>query len=330
LPTSVTIPAGKSSLVYTFSTKPVSTAQTITLTASTGTTSKQATVVVTPAYVLQLSASPNSMAGGNNTTLTVGLYGVAGPSGIVVNLSSSSGDVIVPTSLTVGAGKRTASLLVATKTVSANETIMITATTGTNSAHATLTLTPVSVSKIAVNPTSVTGGASTALAVYLNGPAGSSGESVSLKSSSADAVIPGSILVAGGKTSGVMTMPTKPVSASETVTLTATTGATSVQTTLTITPAYVLTIGVSPASIVGGKTTTLTVSLYGVAGPSGIVVSLSTTSPDAKLPATIKVPAGSRTASITLATNTVSATENITLTALTGSKETSTTLTLTQ
>ncbi|HEY3781813.1 MAG TPA: choice-of-anchor tandem repeat GloVer-containing protein [Fimbriimonadaceae bacterium] len=329
IPKTVTVPAGKTGIAVTVGSKPVSATEVITITATAATISKQAALTLTPAYAEIVSVSPPAVAGGGNTTLTVTLYGVAGPSGIVVKLSSSSADVKVPATLAVPAGKRTATLVLSTNFVTANENVTITASTTTASVQTTLTLVPVAVSRIVSVPASVTGGASSALYIYLNGSAGSSGETVHLASSSTDAITSTTVTVPAGKPGTIYTYATKPVSAAETITLTATTEATSMQTTLAITPAYAEQLTVSPSSIVGGKTTTLTVTLYGVAGPKGITVSLTSSSPNVKVPATLLVPAGTRTASLTLNTTAVSATQGVTLTAKTGSASVQAVLTLT-
>ena len=329
VPATLVVAPGGTEASTSFATKPVSANEIVTITATAGAGSVHATVTLTPAVLISFRLTTSSILGGTSEKAAVYLGSVAGPQGIAVGLSSGNTAVKVPSSVVVPAGTTAVNFPVTSSPVSLASAVTITATFGSATLHTTLTLTPAVVSKIGVSPASLTGGASTAFDIYINGAAGPSGNVVNLSTTSTDAIIPATVTIPAGKTGIIFTVTSKPVSSSENITLTATTGAISKTTILTVTPAYVELLSVSPSTIVGGKTTTISVTLYGLAGPSGIVVHLSSSSPDAKIPSTVTVPAGSRTASLTLATDSVSTSEKITLTAATASTSVQTTLTLT-
>ena len=71
----------------------------------------------------------------------------------------------------------------------------------------------------------------------------------------------------------------------------------------------------SPSSVVGGTTSSLTVSLTAAAPSGGAVVTLTANTPPATIPATLTVPAGSSSGSATVSTTSVSATTTATVTA---------------
>ena len=163
-------------------------------------------------------------------------------------------------------------------------------------------------SSVTVNPTSVTGGTSSAGTVTLTGPAPSAGFPVTLASDNA-AATPSttSITIASGQTSGTFTVNTTAVTTSTTAHITASNGTTNVQATLTIMPVANLTaVSVNPTSVTGGNTSTGTLTLNNPAPTGGAVVSLSSDSTSAVVPATATVAAGSTSGTFTITTSGVS------------------------
>ena len=75
---------------------------------------------------------------------------------------------------------------------------------------------------------------------------------------------------------------------------------------------------VSPSSVTGGTSSVGTVTLSTSAGPSGSVISLSSNSPTASVPASVTVPAGSKTATFAIATTPVNVVSPATITATGG------------
>ncbi len=269
-----------------------------------------------------------TVTGGLNANAVASLNGEAGPSGDTVNLTSSSADLQIPASSAVAASASTANVTITTSPVPNPEAVTLTATMGTVTVQTTLTLIPAALSGINAAPRSVIGGSSTALAIYLNARAPSGGALVTLSSSSADVAIANSVTIPQGAGSANVLIHTKPVSATEVVTISATRGSVTLQTTLTLNPAALTGLKLLPTSVKGGSTAAFAVYLNGAAGPGGAVVTLSSGSVDATVPATLAVPAGATAANVVVHTKAVSASEQVTLTATLGSATLHTTITI--
>src|SRR5262249_14118439 len=93
-----------------------------------------------------------------------------------------------------------------------------------------------------------------------------------------------------------------PVDAVTTGSITASDGSTTRSANLTVNPPALSSIGRSPASVVGGNPITGTATLSGPAGPSGAVVTLTTTNVGVVVPASVTVPAGATSLTFTIAT----------------------------
>lgn len=85
--------------------------------------------------------------------------------------------------------------------------------------------------------------------------------------------------------------------------------------TVTIPPLNVTGLTVRPSSVLGGASATGTVLLSAVALSGGAVVSLSSGSSAAQVPASVTVPAGGRTATFSIATHVVASDTSVTVTA---------------
>jgi len=225
-----------------------------------------------------IALNPASVAGGNTSEGTASLTSAAPSGGAVVTLSSSNTSAAtVPASVTVPAGAFSATFTVSTASVTAPTSLTISGAFGGTARSATLTVTPppappppASLSTVAVNPTSVTGGTSSQGTVTLTSAAPSGGLVVSLSSSNtAAATVPPSVSVAQGATSASFVIPTSAVTSSTSATITASAGGVTRTATLTVTP---------PA-----QTATLTVTATGRSGervtstPTGINVAVGST-----------------------------------------------------
>ena len=116
-----------------------------------------------PAGVLSaVAVNPTSVNGGTNATGTVTLGSPAPAGGVVVTLTSSSAAAVVPASVTVAAGARTATFAISTTSVVASTPAVITASSLGVSKTTTLTVNPavaaVAFNSLTLNPTSVRGG----------------------------------------------------------------------------------------------------------------------------------------------------------------------------
>lgn len=158
-----------------------------------------------------------------------------------------------------------------------------------------------------LNPSTLVGGVNSIGTVYLVGVAPAEGTVANLSSNSSLAVIPPTVTVPSGGTSAAVTVTTTGVSSKTTATLTASFGGASIGKVLTLTPEIPSSLKFSPTSLVGGLSTTGTVTL--AAPPiSDTAVTLSVVSGGtavASIPASVTVPAGASTAPFTVVTNAV-------------------------
>ena len=182
----------------------------------------------------------------------------------------------------------------------------------------------VTLSALALNPTSVTGGTQSSTGtVTLSGSAPAGGAVVTLSSNNtAAARVPASVTVAAGATTASFTVSTSAVSAGTAVTIGAAYGGTTRTATLTVNPAAPPSVTLSsltlyPTTVTGGtQSSTGTVTLSGAAPSGGAVVSLSSNNTGAaRVPASVTVAAGATTASFTVNTSAVITSTTVTITA---------------
>jgi hypothetical protein len=191
-----------------------------------------------------IALNPASVVGGNTSEGTASLTSAASAGGAVVTLSSSNTSAAgVPASVTVPAGAFSATFTVSTASVTASTSLTISGAFGGTARSATLTVTPppappppAALSAVAVNPASVTGGASSQGTVTLTSPAPAGGFAVSLSSGNAAATVAAGVSVAQGATSATFAIATSAVAASTPVTITASAGGVTRTATLTVNP----------------------------------------------------------------------------------------------
>jgi WD40 repeat protein len=171
------------------------------------------------------------------------------------------------------------------------------------------------VSEVSVAPDTVSGGTSATGTVTLNKAAANGGLSIQLISSDPSVYLPGAITVPVGKNSVTFQISTKPVSTLTAALITASSGADSAHTILTITPPSVASFTVSPTTVTGGTTAMGTLTLNGVAPAGGLTVSLSSDNSGATVPATVVVPASHSIATFPVTTVSLVAPLTVTLTA---------------
>ena len=268
-----------------------------------------------------VTTSVGVLAGGQSTTGTVSFSGNV-PTDTVVTLSSSDGNAQVPASVTVLAGSSSASFTITTSPLySASDVVKIIATYKTKSVNCPLGLTlSATVHYISLAPNSMIGGASTTGTVYLSASAPFD-VPVTLATSSTSAQLPVSVTIPSGSTFATFSVSTSAVYVVTPINISATLGSKTVGAQLLLAPTdSVHAVSSSPNSVTGGSASTGTVTLTSPAPTGGTVVTLSTSSPDAQVPATVTVPAGSTTATFTITTSGVFATEFITVSATLGSK----------
>jgi hypothetical protein len=278
VPASVTVPAGAFSATFTVSTASVTASTSATITGAFGGVTRSATLTVTPPPPpigpASLSVSPATVEGGNPVTGTVFLSVGAPAGGLVVSLSSSNtAAATVPATMIVHGGLSSGTFPVSTVAGPVTRTTTITASANGVSRTADLTVTPsaaASLSTVAVNPASVTGGASSQGTVTLTSPAPAGGFAVSLSSSNTAATVPAGVSVAQGATSASFAIATGAVTASTPVTITASAGGVTRTATLTVNPPpQTATLTVTATGRGGERVTSSPTGIYVAVGSSG-------------------------------------------------------------
>ena len=229
VPASVTVPSGAFSATFTVSTSSATASTSLTISGAFGGVTRSATLTVTPPAPpigpASLGVFPATVEGGNPVTGTVFLSVGAPAGGLVVSLSSSNtAAATVPATMIVHGGLSSGTFPISTLAGPMTRTTTITASANGVSRTADLTVTPsaaASLSTVAVNPASVTGGASSQGTVTLTSPAPVGGFAVSLSSGNAAATVPAGVSVAQGATSATFAIATSAVTTSTPVTITA-------------------------------------------------------------------------------------------------------------
>src|SRR5262249_29619003 len=157
---------------------------------------------------------------------------------------------------------------------------------------------PLQAQSLALAKTSLPGGDSTTGIVTLNGAAPAGGADVSLSTANGAASVPPTVTVPEGLTSATFTITTSStVTANVSGKITASYGGVPQSVSLTVKP-WLLSMTLSPTSVVGGaSTSTHTVTLNFAAPTGGLTVGLSSSKTAvASVPATMNVPQGATSA----------------------------------
>ena len=167
----------------------------------------------------------------------------------------------------------------------------------------------VSLFSLALNPTSVTGGNSSTGTVTLSGPAPAGGAQVTLSSGNTTvARVPTSVTVAAGATNATFAVSTSAVGSSTTVTISAAYNGATRSASLAVTPAppplpTLASLTLNPANVIGGQSSTGTVTLTAPAPAGGAQVFLSSSNGAASVPSSVTVLAGATSATFTINTS---------------------------
>lgn len=198
VPANVTVPEGAASATFPIATSSTNTSVTVHITAGNDVSSTTGALVVTPPNAVQISASPATVKGGQNSTGTITISDPAPAGGVAVSLSSGLPSLVtLPATVTVPAGATTANFPIATQVVGATRTVTLFATRG-SIVSTMLTLTPPTVDSLSVSPTSVKGGSASTGTVTISEPAPAGGITISLSSDKTVAAVSASVTVAAG------------------------------------------------------------------------------------------------------------------------------------
>ena len=325
VPSAVTIPAGARGTSFQIQTSPVTTATTVTITASRNGVTAQWPIRLMPA------AAPTSffvrpMATTNGSQGVVTAAEGVGFDQLLQVTSSNPALAAVPNVVTVFAGSGVGFFNIVTTPVTVQSMVTISVSGGGVTLSAPLTLYPAlpALTAMTVNPTSVTGGTTATGTVRLSSAAPAGGVGVNLGSNlPLTASVPASVTVPGGTTSASFTLTTFP-SALTTVQLSAALNNVFQFAAITVGPSppppptgsTLSALSLSPTSVTGGSASTGTVTLSGAAPSGGAVVSLSDNSGATAVPASVTVPAGASSVSFTVTTTAVTASTSATVSAV--------------
>jgi hypothetical protein len=312
VPASVTVPAGQTTATFPIGTSAVSATTTVRITAAFGSSTFAADMTLFP-LLSQVLFSGN-VPGGTPATGTVNLSGPAPAGGLAVTLSSGNTSLAtVPAGVTVPAGQTSVSFTANTSSVTQTTAVLISASAaGTTVSTNLFLVVSRAVSSVTLNPSSVTGGVSSTATVTLRSAAPTGNAVVTLASSNAVlAVVPNSVVVPAGQTTATFTVNTAQVTSVSTVNISATYENVTQSATLTLNPGGASTAptlsgtSLNPGSVVGGSSSTGTVTLSGAAPAGGAIVSLSDNSSATTVPASVTVAAGATSATFAVTTTSV-------------------------
>ena len=263
-----------------------------------------------------LALVPRYLVGGKSSTGTITLASPAPSGGVTVALKSSmTTAATVPPTATVAAGQTTTSFPISTNVVVQDSPLYISATFGTSTLTNTLVPQPL-LASVLLTPTSLIGGSSASGWVILNTSAPAGGIVVALSSNSSAASVPSTVPVAGGSTGAMFAISTSAVSITTTATISATYAGAKKTAPLTVKPLNVLSVALSPTSVIGSVSTTANKVTMSGPAPADTVVTLSSSVPGVTVPASVTVAAGTSVSPVfTITTSRVSATTPVTISA---------------
>ncbi len=309
VPASVNVSAGSTTASFNFASTAVLADTPVIVSSSLNQMTKQSSIIVTPEKLVSIKVSPISVVGGKSAAGTISLSTLAPTGGYTVALISANSDIVsVPSSVTVPAGSKIVKFPISTYPTNENANIAISASFGGSTKSASLTVAPPNILSVTLKPNPVVGGNSVIGTVKLTGIAPSAGVFVNLTSSVPSiASVPASISAPAGATSISFTITTIPVSTNVTIEINAQCNGVSKSANLTVKPPVISSLKLLPSIVKGGvQNSTGTVTLTGIAPVGDMVVTLSSSDVTAAtVPATVTVPAGSKTATFPITSQTV-------------------------
>jgi hypothetical protein len=156
-------------------------------------------------------------------------------------------------------------------------------------------------------PASVIGGNTSVATVTVTKPAPAGGIVVDLRSVSANVSVPTTVTIPEGATTATFQVTTVPVRKTESAMIQASAAGVKVSANITVTAISVVSVGLNPATVVGGLNSTATLTLNGVAPVGGTTIQLYAGNAAATVPVSVVVPGGSKTVTFPVTTVPVAA-----------------------
>jgi hypothetical protein len=257
-----------------------------------------------------VSVAPGSAVGGTTFVGTVTLDSPAPVGGRVVALSDNSPATTLPSTVTVPEGASTANFNITSQGVSADSSVLLTASMNGVIDTAGFTLQRSIINNMTISPNRVTGGFTTSGTVMMNGPAPAGGANVALSSSNPAAVtVPSTVTIPSGQTSIGFTVTANVVSTPTSVNISATRAGVTIVRNLIVRAPILTSVFFNPQRISGSLPTTGKATLSGPAPSGGLTVTLTESSPFVEVPPTVFIPAGESFATFTATTSVVTQNE---------------------
>ncbi len=295
VPLQVVVPADQREAFFTITTRPiVSGLRRVLIEAKTSSSNRKFKYIyIRQPYLARLAVDPVVVYGGSGATGVVELTGPVATS-VVVNLESDHENVGVPTTVTIPFGAASVTFPVATRPSDGPQIrAMLTARLGTEVKIAAVYVNRPFLQSLSLTPSIVYGGTASTGTVTLNAPAPAGGLTITLSDNSDKATTPASVTIPEGDTSAMFEVMTVPTSGSQlAVTVSGAAEGVTKTARLYINQPFVTAVSFSPEVIVGGSSTTGTVTLNAPAPAGGFSVSLASDSGSATVPASVVVPAG--------------------------------------
>lgn len=318
VPSQVFFSSGETQLGFDFSTVGVDAPETVAITASDSSGAFRTTsVTLEPATAASFIPNVKEFLGGEPVRATLTLNGETGPSGTTVTFTGT-GPVVIPTPLDIPKFTSAVKTVIHTDPVDSVTTATLTAHVNGTTAQATITLTPAVPSTLTFSPASVVGGGpvEAEAELKLTGPAGAQ-DTATVTTSTADAVVPGTVPITAGANNVSFAVQTKAVAFNTAADIKVTVGGASLTAMFTIL-APISDFGVSPNPVVGGQYSSAVVQVPLAAGASGIVVGIASSSSAAVVPKSVTIAKGTTAVSFPFATRPVSSSTVVTITATLG------------
>lgn len=297
LPASVLIPAQTWYVRVPVETRSVAAPTQVRITATYRGHSVFGELTLTPPQLGSVKVSPASVLPGRTVTATVALNGAAPEGGLTVSLSSSSGALTPPASLTIPAGASSATIDMIAGQVSSSTVVRLTAAFGGTTRSADVTVTPLEASRFIITAT-VAGGSTGAngTRVFLNAAAPEPTQVRLASSNPAVASVPAEVTVPAGKDVASFDITTYAVREPVVVRITATVNSVTIAADLRVTPPGVNLITLSPSEIQGGQGSASSIAYFSAPVlEGGLRITFVSSNPDVvPHPAEVTAPAGSK------------------------------------
>ena len=216
-----------------------------------------------PSTLNGLAVSPNEVFGGGTTTGIVTLGAPAPPGGSTVALTTTSGVLSFPGTVTVPEGASSSQFQIGVGHVSQTYVRSVTASRDGVNRTAFITLYP-GLRSVGVNPSNITGGSPTTGGVLLWGNAPPGGATITLSDNSGSISTPAEVVVPAGAQSAAFSITTSQVGADHLRLVHGTLNGVTKSAYLTITAGPRLaSFAISPNTLVGGQDTIGTLTLTG-------------------------------------------------------------------